>query len=324
MNWWMVLEAYSDLYRTTGYTFQTSNQPEPTTILGAGVDVSVLPILGQWGRLDWGVKPYGPDENGGIAGSVFYDTVRAEDDARYAGVEPWQPGIPDLEVLLWATVKGPTGEPITVTDPTSPDFGAYVKGPLLASTVTESYVRPKNCQPRDVNGDPVTFPLFPPAEPDADNPEGYDCIETLAMGTQFGTEYAQLPGDSGSTEIYTDPVTGAPLAEPQPLAPDHYLVEVVVPTDPVFGRPLYKVTREEGRNTFARYLRAQIPRPNAPAAHVGTSPHRPDGPMPLRIPTTPLRAGAASRASRCPSAISASSTSAMPGPSRPPSSSSPT
>ncbi len=294
MNWWMVLEAYSDLYRTTGYTFQTSNQPEPTTILGAGVDVSVLPILGQWGRLDWGVKPYGPDENGGIAGSVFYDTVRAEDDARYAGVEPWQPGIPDLEVLLWATVKGPTGEPITVTDPTSPDFGAYVKGPLLASTVTESYVRPKNCQPRDVNGDPVTFPLFPPAEPDADNPEGYDCIETLAMGTQFGTEYAQLPGNWGFSEIYTDPVTGAPLAEPQPLAPDHYLVEVVVPTDPVFGRPLYKVTREEDVNTFdGDTFVPQIPPPECagPLHVVDVAGIAPDGPNAVANPNYAAEGG---------------------------------
>ena len=49
MTFWMVLEAYSDLYHTTGVTFQASNQPEETTILGNGVDVGVLPILSQSG-----------------------------------------------------------------------------------------------------------------------------------------------------------------------------------------------------------------------------------------------------------------------------------
>ena len=94
----MVLEAYSDLYRTTGVTYQASNQTDETTVLGPMVDVNVLPIFSQWGRLDWGVKLYDPGTNGGIAGTVFYDTVRAEDDGAYAGAEPWQPGIPDLEL----------------------------------------------------------------------------------------------------------------------------------------------------------------------------------------------------------------------------------
>jgi hypothetical protein len=96
MGSWMVLEAYSDLYRTTGVTYQAlNNAKEETTILGAIVDMAVLPIFSQPVRLDWGVKfPTTQGTNGGIAGTVFYDTVRAEDDARYAGAEPWQPGIP--------------------------------------------------------------------------------------------------------------------------------------------------------------------------------------------------------------------------------------
>ncbi len=59
------------------------------TLLGPIVDIGLLPILGQPVRLDWGVKPYAADENGGIAGTVFYDTARAEDNAQYAGAEPW-------------------------------------------------------------------------------------------------------------------------------------------------------------------------------------------------------------------------------------------
>ncbi len=243
MNWWMVLEAYHDLYRPTGYTYQTSNQTETTTILGPGVDVAVMPVLGQWGHLDWGVVPFGPDENGGIAGSVFYDTVRAEDDARYAGAEPWQPGIPDLEVQLYAAEVDAEGNVVTDTTP-GPNYGAVVKSHLLATTTTESFVRPKDCQARDADGNPADFPFLAPAE------GGYDCIETLGMGTQFGDEYAELPGNWGFSEVYTDPVTGASVPAGMPLPPYKYLVEVVVPDDPILGRPLYKVTREEDVNTF--------------------------------------------------------------------------
>ncbi len=57
---WLVLEAYDDRYYTTGVTYQADNQPDPTTILGQGVDVSVLPIIGLGGTIDWGVHAYDP------------------------------------------------------------------------------------------------------------------------------------------------------------------------------------------------------------------------------------------------------------------------
>ncbi|MFN2183931.1 MAG: SdrD B-like domain-containing protein [Anaerolineae bacterium] len=243
MSAWMVLEAYSDVYRTTGVTFQASNQPEETTILGPIVDVEVLPILGQWGRLDWGVKFYEPGTNGGIAGTVFYDTMRAEDEARFAGAEPWQPGIPNLEMRLYATVKNAEGVPLTVTTP-GPDYGALIKGTLLATTTTEKFVRATGCQPRDAEGNPVTFPSLPPAT------DEYDCLEGYLMGVQFGKGQAELPGNYGFGEISNDPDTGAPLPAPIPIPPGDYLVEVVIPNDPIFGRPLYEVTREEDLNMF--------------------------------------------------------------------------
>ena len=247
MTFWMVLEAASDLYQTTGVTFQAGNQPEETTILGNGVDVSILPILSQRGRLDWGVKPYAAGTNGGIAGSVFYDTVRAEDDAAYAGAEPWQPGIPDLEMRLYATVLCGT-TPGAACDAAgmyelAPD-GAYAKGELLNTTTTESFVRPKNCVVRDVKGNPLDVPSLPPSTGD------YDCLEAPLTGIQFGTEWSELPGNWGFSDVLTDAVTGLPLASPRPIAPGNYLVEVVIPDDPVFGRPLYTPTREEDLNIF--------------------------------------------------------------------------
>ncbi len=41
-------------------------------------------------------------ENGGISGIVFYATTRAEDDPRWAGAETWEPGIPRVQVALYA------------------------------------------------------------------------------------------------------------------------------------------------------------------------------------------------------------------------------
>ena len=111
---WLVLEAYDDRYYTTGVTYQADNQPAPTTVLGAGVDVSVLPIIGLSGTLDWGVHFYdaagsnGIDpQNGGIVGSVSYDTTRNELDPRYAAAEDWQPGVSGLPVDLYAPVPVP-------------------------------------------------------------------------------------------------------------------------------------------------------------------------------------------------------------------------
>ena len=59
-------------------------------------------FLNQTNVIDWGKKDYEAGENGGISGVIFYDTTRAEDDPRYNAGEPWQPGIPRVQVVLYA------------------------------------------------------------------------------------------------------------------------------------------------------------------------------------------------------------------------------
>jgi len=49
----------------------------------------------------WGKRPYGPNENGGIAGIVYYQVTRAENDPRYAAAETWEPGIPRVQANLY-------------------------------------------------------------------------------------------------------------------------------------------------------------------------------------------------------------------------------
>lgn len=58
--------------------------------------------LGQGIYADWGKSNYAPGENGGISGVVYYATTRAEDDPRYGAPEPWEPGIPNIQVNLYA------------------------------------------------------------------------------------------------------------------------------------------------------------------------------------------------------------------------------
>ena len=244
MGSWMVLEAYSDLFRTTGVTYQTLNMNEEVTLGPGIVDLGILPVLGQPIRVDWGVKGYTTSENGGIAGTVFYDTMRAEDDARYAGAEPFQPGIPGLTLNLYQAQIDPYNQPVLAGD------GSYAKGQLLASTVTETFERPKGCQALDVDGEPVDFPPLPPAG------AGKDCLEGPMMGTQAGDGQNNLDGNWGfgdgcyGTDGF-DPVSGACADnnDPTPLTPGKYLVEVVIPND-ASDNKMYQVTREEDLNMY--------------------------------------------------------------------------
>ncbi len=59
-------------------------------------------FAGQNQKFEWFKDVYGPGENGGISGTVTYATTRAENDPRVAAVEPWEPGIPRVQINLYA------------------------------------------------------------------------------------------------------------------------------------------------------------------------------------------------------------------------------
>ena len=61
---------------------QGENETKATTKLGSLVDIDFLPIIGLGGEIDWGVQPYDPGTNGGIVGTVTYDTTRNEHTRR--------------------------------------------------------------------------------------------------------------------------------------------------------------------------------------------------------------------------------------------------
>ncbi len=279
MTQWLVMEAYSDLYYTTGVTYQADNQPAPTTVVGAGVDVSTLPIIGLSGRLDWGVHSYsanGSDpadpQNGGIVGTVSYDTTRNELDPRYAAVEDWQPGVSGLGIELYAPIDctfGNDGSPNVPCDAAEQyqlaADGSYAHGTLLNATTTETWERPGRngdgiCIPRDVEGNEITY-----KHDQQITKSSTDCLEAPLMGVQFQNGYSTVDGNYGFGDGCfgldgdvpfgppgIDPVTGECLNGKAPTAlpgAADYLVRVVIPEDTTAAaKPLYKFTREEDIN----------------------------------------------------------------------------
>ena len=273
MTQWLVMEAYNDLYYTTGVTYQADNQPTPTTVLGAGVDVSTLPIIGLSGRMDWGVHSYdangtnGVDpQNGGIVGTVSYDTTRNELDPRYAAVEDWQPGVSGLTVDLYAPVDCPL-DGVTPCDPTGRYVlnadGSYMNGPLLNTYVTETWSMPGannnangdgECIPRDVDGNVLAYPTGQGIT----KAPYTDCLEAPLMGIQFQKGFSAVDGNYGfgsgclDARAPFDPTTGLCVdglsPDDTPLAGGRdYLVHVEIPDD-AKGKPEYQFTKEEDIN----------------------------------------------------------------------------
>ena len=74
---------------------KTDTGPYPILLEG------FLLFAGQANVIDWGKANYGPGENGGIAGIIYYATTRAEFDPRYAAGDLWEPGIPRVQVNLY-------------------------------------------------------------------------------------------------------------------------------------------------------------------------------------------------------------------------------
>jgi hypothetical protein len=292
---WLVLEAFNTRYQTTGITYQADNQPTATTLLGAAVDLNVLPVIGLSGRVDWGVQTYQGANNGGIAGTITYDTTRNELDPRYSATEPYQPGIPNIKVHLYAVARDDNGDPIRNAD------GSVQRGPELNDVYTsETWGPGRGCTARMFDGRPLTDQL---ALPDFGPTANQMCVESPMMGFQampndttpgaFGQtvngNYAfadskvnlyppgdpQNPAADHSMPLYTP----LPDGETQALPPDDYLVSVEIPTDPVDGKPMYKVTREEDVNVFDGD--GYLPQENfPPAPSLASDPPTPAQPQP--------------------------------------------
>ena len=246
---WLILEAFNTRYKTTGITYKGENEPTATTKLGSAVDITFLPIIGLGGEIDWGVQPYDVGTNGGIVGTVTYDTTRNELDAADAFTESYQPGIPDVPVNLYVpkacAVTDPAAVanecrqgkeivPLQVPDPNdssklvdnpSADRGAFVKGPQIQDAYTsEKWGPPRGCTARQYNGVPLTDQQ---ALPEFGAAADRMCVEAPMMGIAVGPNDS-TPGAfsqtvNGNYGFSSSKLNLYPVGDPQNPAPNHDL-----------------------------------------------------------------------------------------------------
>ncbi|MEQ6901411.1 SdrD B-like domain-containing protein [Nocardioides sp. YIM 152588] len=272
---WIVMEAYNDLFYTTGVTYQADNQPQQKTIKGAGVDLSVMPIIGLGGRIDWGVHAYDPTgaggvdpRNGGIVGTVSYDTTRNETDPQYAAAEDWQPSVPNIPVELYTPVDCGT-TPDAPCDETGfyelDADGSYKTGDLINTYLTETWQRPTGCTARDVDGNPLVHGVDEKVLATDQETTG-ECISSFMQGIQTGA----YPTDQGTADAnfgasvdgnygFGDGCFDGTLDATDPSDPvcdggsftalpaGDYLVRLAIPDD-ASGDPRYQATGEEDIN----------------------------------------------------------------------------
>ena len=185
------------------------------TELGPVLTQGFQGFLGQTSVLEWGKKAYGPGENGGISGMVFYAVTRAEDYPELAAAEPWEPGIPRVVVNLYEY------------DPGAPDL----KGALLNTTTTDSWDDsvPENCQYGSNAGSTTDAPYVFRSVPT-------DCYDGLRNWNQV------RPGvfDGGyAFDSIIDPGDGITVISPIPSG--QYVVEVIPPAG-------YEIIKSQDRN----------------------------------------------------------------------------
>ena len=280
MGKWLVLEAFNTRYQTTGITYRAANEPTATTKLGSLVDLSFLPIIGLGAQIDWGVQPYAAGTNGGIVGTVSYDTTRNELDPAQAATESYSPGIPDVPVSLYNSVPCDATTPADITincrlgKKVDLATGALLKGNQIGGSYTsETWAPPRGCTARDYKGTPLTDQQ---ALPEFGAAANRMCVESPMMGIAVGPSDTTDPTSAGQTVNGNYGFGG--------LAAGDYIVSVNIPNDPVDGKPMYKATREEDVNIFDgdTFLPQQNYPPATPAdaaaaadATVAPVPHQP-------------------------------------------------
>ena len=287
------------LFHTTGVTYPADNQRDDDDhIKGAGVNSAPSTSSVSAAPFDWGVhslQPYrrqGVDpRNGTVVGSLSCDTTRNELDPQYAAAEDWQPGVPDVPVKLYAPVDCGThvGTPCDANGDyeVEPDGGAYARGRLLNTYLSESWERPTGCTARDLEGTPLVHGVDEDHLALDQDTDGI-CIPAFSQSVQFGT----YPSDQGTTAANFgasvngnygfgdgcfngtiddsspgfDPAAPVCSGDFTPLPAGDYLVSLEVPDDQVTGHPLYHVTGEEDINVAnGNQIIPQVP----PAACAG-------------------------------------------------------
>jgi uncharacterized repeat protein (TIGR01451 family) len=281
----LILEAYNPRFRNTGFTYKTDNDAAHT-VTTSQVDINFLPVIGLHANIDWGVVPYGPGENGGIAGTVTYDVTRNELDPKESLAEDYQPSISGLTMQLWKTkpdATTPSGYQ-EHADHSLVQYGLNGSAPCERAETdaglawndphaggcrpyniyeTETWTRPVGCVALDAHGQPLdqlalpdapTAPDYahvPDLSPTADVRKNLDCIEAPMNGLQIGGD-GSVDGNYAfanvaTTTSGTDPYNPDTGSFSGDLATGDYVVEAVNPPDDVLG------TWDAANHVYSRY-----------------------------------------------------------------------
>jgi len=200
-------------------------------------------FLGQTSKVEFGKGVYAAGENGGISGIVYYATTRAENDPTYAAAEPWEPGIPRVQINLYedfnrdGVIDDQDGDDaVTLADVDNYPFdnfpgpedvdrngnNTFDMGDAVRVTTTDSWDDsvPTGCQGPVyyINGDPS---------------QATDCFDGLRNFNQL------RPGVFDGGYAFGPHVTGD-ATQPE-LVAGTYIVEAAMP-------PGYVLLKEEDKN----------------------------------------------------------------------------
>ncbi len=269
---WLVAEVDFARFQATGATFVVDAGGQPSaaydyylnpqaqdcdggalerTEIGPVLTQAFQVFLGQTIRMDFGKAPYNPDQNGGISGMAIYATTRAENDPGLAAAEPWEPGIPRVQVNLYRDeLNNETGDPGSdgKIDPADPQPGtSYPYTPVLSDVDnypfgwSEGGTKGSEDIDRNMNG------LFDPG--DAIDMTRTDSWDDSLPDCAAGTNSPILGSPFGEKDAF-DGLRNFNQARPgvfdggyafSGLAPGVYIVEAVAP-------PGYEHAKEEDKN----------------------------------------------------------------------------
>jgi len=229
-----------------------------TSKLGRSLHTGQLTSEGHRSVVDWGKYRYEPDETGQIGGVVYYATTRKETDPRFAGAEPYEPGIAGVPVNLywtganhqWDGGPGPGSDDVLVN--------RYANGAgtdIFEHPNADNQGKNGGCDVRDSAGNPV----YPAPETHFGLRVAPNCLELGVTANEtkdstFDGAFAFIdmcnPERGGWNDAYTDADrnhTGC--SRRIALAPGDYVVEVAAAENPSTPEFPYKIVKEENVNT---------------------------------------------------------------------------
>jgi large repetitive protein len=210
------------------------------TETGEVLTQGIQTFLGQTNIIDWGKTAYdaAAGENGGISGIVFYDTTRAEDNPMDAVGETWQPGIPRVQVNLYADADfdGVIDDGGDGFDP--PDVDNYPLGNFPGPEDTDNYTIGvfDNGDAIDVTWTDSWDDSLPEGCPGGDPSDGVTPADKCYDGLRNWNQVRDAVFDGGYAFGGYDAVNN-----PGGLAPGTYIVEAIPP-------PGYKLVRSHDKN----------------------------------------------------------------------------